>query len=70
VVSRLGLGSALRRLADDGRSCWVTTRAGVRHEVVLTRVGSDFVEARMVGEDPRTVLIALSAVAAVQSREF
>jgi hypothetical protein len=70
AVSRLGLGSALRRLADDGRSCWVTTRTGVRHEVLLSRVGSDFVEACTVDEDQRPLLIALSAVAAVQSRNF
>jgi hypothetical protein len=68
VVSRLGLGSALRRLADEGQPCSVTTLGGLRHVVRLLRVGRDFVEAEPVGEEPRTVLIALSAVGAVHSR--
>jgi hypothetical protein len=68
AVSRLGLGSALRRLADEGRPCSMTTLGGVRHEVRLIRVGRDFVEAEPVGEEPRAVLIALSAVGVVHSR--
>jgi hypothetical protein len=50
AVSRLGLGSALRRLADEGAACVVATRGGARHEVVLTRVGKDFVEAETVAD--------------------
>ncbi len=69
AVSRLGLGSALRRLADDATRCLVVTRAGGRHEVELVRVGKDFVEAETFGEPPRRLLLALSAVGAVQSRD-
>ena len=69
AVSRLGLGSALRRLADDATRCLVVTRAGDRHEVELVRVGKDFVEAETFGEPPRRLLLALSAVGAVQSRD-
>jgi hypothetical protein len=65
-VSRLGLGSALRRLADTGTACRVHSIDGTVWESCLTRVGADFVEAR-VGED-RLVLIARDALAAVQSR--
>ena len=68
-VSRLGLGSALRRLADEATRCLVSTRSGACHEVVLTRVGADFVEGRTVGEDPGRLLLALAAVGAVQSRD-
>jgi hypothetical protein len=68
-VARLGLGSALRRLADDATRCVVFTRAGGRHEVRLTRVGRDFAEAQTVGDEPRRLLLALSSVGAVQSRE-
>jgi hypothetical protein len=68
-VSRLGLGSALRRLADDATRCVVLTRAGGRHEVLLKRVGRDFVEAETVGDSPRRVLVALTSVGAVQSRD-
>jgi hypothetical protein len=67
-VARLGLGSALRRLADDGTPCLVHTRAGARYEVVLTRVGRDFVEARTAGEPPRPLVLALASIGAVQSR--
>ncbi len=65
-VSRLGLGSALRRLADTGAACRVHAVDGTVWDACLTRVGSDFVEAR-VGED-RLVLVARDALAAVQSR--
>jgi hypothetical protein len=66
-VARLGLGSALRRLADDGTPCVVHTRAGARHDVVLLRVGRDFVEGRSA-EPSRPLVLALSSVGAVQSR--
>jgi hypothetical protein len=65
-VSRLGLGSALRRLADTGAGCRLHAVDGTVWDACLTRVGSDFVEAR-VGED-RLVLVAWDALAAVQSR--
>jgi hypothetical protein len=65
-VARLGLGSALRRLADAGERCLLHAVDGTRRDVVITRVGRDFVEA-LVGEG-RSVLLALDSVAAVQSR--
>jgi hypothetical protein len=68
-VSRLGLGSALRRLADEGVPCVLLTRAGTRQEGVLLRVGQDFVEAGSDGERPRHLLVALAAIGAVRSRQ-
>ena len=69
TVARLGLGSALRRLADEGTACVVAMRSGARHEVVLTRVGKDFVEAETTGDRARRLLLSLASVGAVQSRE-
>ena len=69
AVTRLGLGSALRRIAESGERCVLQLVDGARHEAVLHRVGADFVEAR-VGEDAaRGVLVAFTALAAVQSRD-
>jgi hypothetical protein len=65
-VSSLGLGSALRRLADARARCVVRLLDGGVHEAVVRRVGADFVEVG-VGEG-RTLLVAFSALAAVQSR--
>ncbi|MFB9314050.1 hypothetical protein [Nocardioides plantarum] len=67
-VARLGLGSALRRLADAGERCVVHRLDGGRHDGALRRVGADFVEV-LEGEPARVVLVAYDAVAAVQSRE-
>lgn len=66
-VAKLGLGSALRRLADAGERCVLHLRDATSYDAVLRRVGADFVEAT-VGEG-RTVLVAFSALAAVQSRD-
>ena len=66
-VARLGLGSALRRLADAGERCLFHTVDGAVHEGVPVRVGADFVEARSV--DGQAVLIAHGALAAVQRRD-
>ena len=66
-VARLGLGLALRRLADAGERCVLHLRDGTRHEAVLRRVGADFVEAQ-VGAG-RLELVAFSALVAVQSRD-
>lgn len=65
-VARLGLGSALRRLADAGERCVLHLRDGSQYDAVPRRVGADFVEAT-VGEG-RAVLVAFTALAAVQSR--
>ena len=67
-VARLGLGSALRRLADAGERCVVHRLDARRHDGSLRRVGQDFVEV-VEGEPARVVLVAFEAVAAVQSRE-
>ena len=66
-VARLGLGSALRRLADSGERCVLRLVDATTHDVVLRRVGGDFVEGT-VGPG-RSVLVAFAALAAVQSRE-
>ena len=66
-VARLGVGSALRRLAEAGERCVLHLEDGTRHEALLRRVGADFVEVR-VGEG-RLELVAFSALVAVQSRD-
>ncbi|MEJ7796420.1 MAG: hypothetical protein WKF50_12775 [Nocardioides sp.] len=64
-VTRLGLGSALRRLSDAGERCLVHRVDGGRVDGVVRRVGKDFVE---VGISPERVdLVAFAAIAAVQS---
>lgn len=66
-VCRLGFGSALRRIAEAGERCVVHQLDGVQHEVRLRRVGADFVET--VAGEGKTMLLAFSAMAAVQSRD-
>lgn len=66
-VSRLGIASPLRRLAESGERCVLHTVDGRRHEGALARVGRDFAE---VLEPPdRTALVAFATLAAVQSRD-
>jgi hypothetical protein len=65
AAARLGIGSALRRLA--GERCRVHPRTGSPYEARLGRVGADFVEA-FVGTDPVPALVAFSGLAAVQQR--
>ena len=65
-VARLGFGSALRRLADAGEPCVVHGVDGTARAVVLTRVGSDFVEVTLGAG--RALLLSRDAIAAVQSR--
>lgn len=66
-VSRLGLGSPLRRLAESGERCVVRSLDGHEHEGVVSRVGQDFVE--LTGPGGRTMLVAFTALAAVQSHD-
>lgn len=66
-LQRLGLGSALRRLADSGARCVLHLVDGQRHEGMVRRVGQDFVELLLPGGAP--VLASYAALAAVQSRE-
>ena len=65
--ARLGLGSALRRVASAGDSCRVCLTDGSAHDVRLVRVGADFVEGR-AGESRVPVHVPMAAVAAVQQR--
>ncbi len=66
-AARLGLGAALRRVADAAEPCSMHLTDGRRHDGTLVRVGADFVEL-VAGEPGRPVLVALDHVAAVQSR--
>jgi hypothetical protein len=66
-VSRLGLGSALRRLAETAAACRVHTVDGTVRDGRLRRIGADFAELA-VGES-RVVLVARETLAAVQSRD-
>ena len=67
-LTRLGLGSALRRLGDAGERCVVHRRDGGRHDGVPARVGQDFVEiSEGHGAAARLSLVAFPAIAAVQS---
>jgi hypothetical protein len=66
-VSRLGLGSALRRLADGHLPCRVHHVDGAIRDGVLGRVGADFVELEI--REGRVVLVARQSLAAVQSRD-
>jgi hypothetical protein len=67
-VNRLGLGSALRRLADTGADCRLHTRDGGVRDARVLRVGADFVEAGVGEGGGRVVLVARDALAAVGSR--
>lgn len=69
VTARLGLGSALRRVADGGDECRVRLRDGTAYDARLGRVGADFVEATITGDHAETRLFAFAALAAVHSRE-
>jgi hypothetical protein len=67
-VDRLGVGSAVRRMADAAEPCQWHRLDGGRLGGVPLRVGADFVEVRIgreQGEAGRTVLVALDALAAV-----
>ena len=66
-LNRLGLGSALRRLADAGTRCLLHLVDGARHEAYVERVGADFLECRTVAE--ARMLVPFDAIVAVQSRE-
>jgi len=66
-VAKLGLGSALRRIASGRQECVVHLLDGTSHECRPTRVGGDFVEAR-TGMNTMT-LFAFEAIGAVQKRD-
>jgi len=66
AVARLGIGSALRRLAESGERCLLHLLDGSRYDGTVRRVGADFVEVEDAG---RLRLVAFAALAAVQSHE-
>jgi hypothetical protein len=66
-LTRLGLGAALRRLAETGQRCVLHLRDGSARDGVIRRVGGDFVELRAAGD--RSVLVGFDALAAAQSRD-
>lgn len=66
-VDRLGLGAALRRLADAEARCLLHLDDGTRHEAYVVRVGADFLEARDPSGSP--LLVAYAGLVAVQSRD-
>lgn len=66
-VARLGLGSVLRWLAGERRSCLLHLRDTTRYEGEVGRVGQDFVEVSLVESGGR-VLVRVDALAAVQYR--
>lgn len=65
-IDRLGLASALRRLADSAVPCRLHAVDGTTRDGVLGRVGADFVE--VVVREGRVALVATDGLAAVQSR--
>lgn len=66
-LARLGLGSALRRVADSREQCVVHLVDGTQHDVLLVRVGRDFLEARGAAGQP--LLVPFDALSAVQRRD-
>lgn len=68
-VTRLGVGSALRRLADAGERCVLHLVDGTRQDGTPRRVGADFVELAAGEAGDRLVLVAFRALGAVQSRD-
>lgn len=66
-LTRLSLGSAMRRLAASGERCVLHLVDGSRHDGTLRRVGSDFAE--LVGPGGHSALIAFAHLAAAQSRD-
>lgn len=66
-LARLGLGSALRGLADAGQDCVLHLGDGTRYDATLGRVGQDFVEARVGARGE--LLVRFGALAAVSSRD-
>ncbi|MQW75653.1 hypothetical protein GHK92_07200 [Nocardioides sp. dk4132] len=66
-VARLGLASALRRLAEAGECCVLVTRGAATYDGRLRRVGADFVEVE-TGAAGRVRLLAFSGLAVVRAR--
>lgn len=68
AADRLGLGTRLRRLADEQARVSVVLESGIRREGVLLRVGKDFLEvsdALMHRETGQVDVLALASVVAI-----
>jgi hypothetical protein len=66
VTARLGIGSALRRVADAGGEVTVLGQDGSGTSGRLRRVGADFVELAGSGPGATTELVPFAAMAAVR----
>lgn len=66
-LTRLGLGSVLRGLAESGERCVIRGADGSIRDGVVRRVGQDFLEFEEV--PGRVRLIAFGGLAAVQSEQ-
>lgn len=67
AVTKLAFGSTLRRIASARERCHLRLVDGSAYDVLVRRVGRDFVEA-VTGHDT-IQLFAFDAIAAVQQRE-
>jgi hypothetical protein len=67
-LTKLSLGSALRRLAESGERCVLHLADGARHDGTLRRVGRDFVE--VCDAAGRLALVPFAHLSAAQSREL
>ncbi len=65
--ARLGLGSALRGVAEQDAPVVVRTRDGAACPGRLGRVGADFVEVRPPSDDAEALVLPFAALAAVGS---
>jgi hypothetical protein len=65
-LTKLSLGSALRRVSESGERCVLHLVDGSRHDGTLRRVGRDFVE--LVDAGDRLTLVPFAVLGAVQSR--
>lgn len=64
-TARLGVGSVLRRIADDGAPAQLVLTDGARLDGQWQRIGADFAELVPVAGRRRTVLVPFAALAAV-----
>jgi hypothetical protein len=67
VTARLGLGSALRRLAESREPVVLTRLDGATTRGRLRRVGADFVEVVPDGDRPGVILLPFGHLAAARS---
>lgn len=67
VESRLGLGSAIRRISEARERCGVRLLDASHHDVVPARVGHDFFEA-VAGEHRETMIFPFDSVAVIHTR--